>query len=269
MCNDVELVLQAYNKVSSKLKAVVHDKESLANGLSELHVLIDSLKSEKESLANDLSKSHILIDSLKFEISLLVHNTSASTSHASNESLNVEFVNVKEAKANFSKTPSVKQTQGKFAPICHHCGVSGHIRPNCWKFEATPKKENQAAASTLHGKKGKKIHLEHYAFYPKPRVMHPPRKLPSKRFVPICHHCGKVGHIRPKCFDLKSHKHKSENSYSRKENEGLVIMMREVLSRIDKFEQKHKSRPKIYQVWVKNDDTIHPLRGSDGDLTLG
>ena len=53
-----------------------------------------------------------------------------------------------------------------------------------------------------------------------------------------------------------------------KESEGLVIMMREVLSRLDKFKQNHKSRPKISQVWVKKDDTTHPLRGSGGDLTL-
>jgi hypothetical protein len=26
------------------------------------------------------------------------------------------------------------------------------------------------------------------------------------KFVPICHHCRKVGHIRPKCFLLKSHR---------------------------------------------------------------
>jgi hypothetical protein len=62
--------------------------------------------------------------------------------------------------------------------------------------------------------------------------------------------------------------HINENSYSRKESEGLVLMMREVLSRLDKFEQNHKSRPNISQVWVQKDDTIHPLRGSGGDLTL-
>jgi hypothetical protein len=26
------------------------------------------------------------------------------------------------------------------------------------------------------------------------------------KFVPICHHCGKVGHIRLKCYLLKSHR---------------------------------------------------------------
>jgi hypothetical protein len=143
-----------------------------------------------------------------------------------------------------------------------------HIRPNCWKFKAAPKKENQATALTLHGKKGKKIYFEHHASYPKHRVMHPLRKLHSKRFVPACHHCEKVGHIRPKCFDLKSHKHKSENSYSKKESEGLVIMMRKVLSRLYEFEKVHKPRPKIIPVWVRNDETIHPLRGSGNELTL-
>jgi hypothetical protein len=26
------------------------------------------------------------------------------------------------------------------------------------------------------------------------------------KFVPICHHCGKVDHFRPKCYLLKSHR---------------------------------------------------------------
>jgi hypothetical protein len=243
----------------------MHDKESLANELSESHVLIDSLKFEKESLVNDLSKSQNLIDSLKSEIyvlveksvslknelnvskelsrnsssgnlksflcieesvsnklSMIVDNTGASTSHISN----VERVNVKEAKANFFKTPSVKQTQGKFVPICHHCGVIGHIRPNCWKFKAAPKKENPAVSPTRQGKKGKKKSIVPHVSYPKSRVVHPPRKLPYQRVVSTCHHCGKVGHIRPHCFNLKPHVQKNKNYVSRKDCEGLVIMMK-------------------------------------------
>ena len=68
-------MFKAYNKVSIKLKDVMHDKESLANELSESHVLIDSLKSKKESLANDFSKSHILIDYLKLEIFVLIEKS--------------------------------------------------------------------------------------------------------------------------------------------------------------------------------------------------
>jgi hypothetical protein len=98
--------------------------------------------------------------------------------------------------------------------------------------------------------------------------VYPPRKLPSQRFVPTCHHCGKVGHIRPHCFNLKPHAQKNKNSVSRKECEGLVTMMKGVLSRLDQFEKVHKPRPKITQVWVRKDDTIHPLRGSGNELTL-
>jgi hypothetical protein len=263
--NDYKFTFNTYIKPSSKLKDVMHDKESLANELSESHVLIDFLKFERESLVNDLSKSQNLIDSLKYEIyvlveksvslknelnvskelsrnsssdnlksflcieefvsnklSMIVDNIGASTSHVSN----VERVNVKEAKANFFKTPSVKQTQGKFVPICHHCGVIGHIRPNCWKFKAAPKKENPAVSPTRQGKKGKKKSIVPHVSYPKSRVVHPPRKLPYQRFVPTCHHCGKVGHIRPHCFNLKPHVQKNKNYVSRKDCEGLVIMMK-------------------------------------------
>ena len=86
-------------------------------------------------------------ESVSNMLSMIVNNASTSTSHASNESLNVELVN-----DSISKTPSAKQTKGKFVPTCHHCGIIGHIRPNCRKFKAAPKKESQAAALTLHGK---------------------------------------------------------------------------------------------------------------------
>jgi hypothetical protein len=44
--------------------------------------------------------------------------------------------------------------------------------------------------------------------------------------------------------------------------------MKGVLSKLDEFEKSHKPRPKITQVWITKDDTIHPLRGSGSDLTL-
>jgi hypothetical protein len=87
--------------------------------------------------------------------------------------------------------------------------------------------------------------VEAHASYFKPRVMHPPRKLPSQRFVPTCHHCGKVGRIRPSYFNLKPYVHKNKNSFSRKDCEGLVMIMEGVPSRLDEFEKGHKPRPKI------------------------
>ena len=46
------------------------------------------------------------------------------------------------------------------------------------------------------------------------------------------------------------------------------MMMKGVLSRLDEFEKVHKPRPKITLVWVRKDETIHPLRGSGNELTL-
>ena len=123
------------------------------------------------------------------------------------------------------------------------------------KVEESSSEGKQAVTPTLQGKK---ISIELYISYLKPKVMHPPRKLSYQRFVPICHYCGKGCNIRPHCFYLKPHMHINKNSYSRKESEGLVIMMREVLSRLDKFEQSRKSRPKISQVWVRKDEPFTP-----------
>jgi hypothetical protein len=89
----------------------------------------------------------------------------------------------------------------------------------------------------------------------------------SPKFVPTCHHCGKIGHIWPNCFKFKPREHKSENSYSRKGFEGLCIMMRRVLSRLDEFDKSHKYVPRVKKAWVRKVDTIHPLSGSGGGLT--
>jgi hypothetical protein len=97
------------------------------------------------------------------------------------------------------------------------------------KVEESLGEEKPAIASTWQGKKGKKGKKNSFvshASYLKPRVVHPPRKLPSQKFVPTCHHCRKVGHIQPHCFNLKPHVQKNKNSISRKDCEGLVTMMK-------------------------------------------
>jgi hypothetical protein len=38
--------------------------------------------------------------------------------------------------------------------------------------------------------------------------------------------------------------------------------MQNVLSRLDNLDEAHNPPPKIKKVWVRKDETIHPLRGS-------
>ena len=32
--------------------------------------------------------------------------------------------------------PSLKKPNGPKHIVCHHCGVFGHLRPHCYKFQA-------------------------------------------------------------------------------------------------------------------------------------
>jgi hypothetical protein len=127
--HDKELLANELYESHVLIDSLKSEKESLANYLSQSHILIDSLKYEifvlvekSLSLENKLNVSKELtrnssIDNLKSflcieesisnKLSMIVDNAGASTLHASNESLNVELVNVKEAKANFSETPFV------------------------------------------------------------------------------------------------------------------------------------------------------------------
>ena len=58
----------------------------------------------------------------------------------------------------------------KFVPTCHHCGVIGHIRPQCHKMK---REQNQVARSI-------------------------PKKPSGPKHI-VCHYCGAFGHLRPHC----------------------------------------------------------------------
>ena len=58
----------------------------------------------------------------------------------------------------------------KFVPTCHHCGMIGHIRPQCHKL----KREQNHIARSLY------------------------KKLSGPKYI-ICHHCGTFGRLRPHC----------------------------------------------------------------------
>ena len=63
----------------------------------------------------------------------------------------------------------------KLVSTCHHCGVIGHIRPQCSML----KKEQNHGARSLH-------------------------KKPSGSKHTVCHHCGAFGHLRPHCSKFQA-----------------------------------------------------------------
>jgi hypothetical protein len=78
----------------------------------------------------------------------------------------------------------------------------------------------------------------------------PHRRQHSQRFVPTCHHCGRIGHTWPNCFELKPHKHNNDNLYLRNNYEGLCNMMIVVLTRLDKLDKSHNITPSVKKAWV-------------------
>jgi hypothetical protein len=145
------------SKVSHKeLKNVKQEKESLIVQLSELHVLIDSLKSENTMLLNTINalenklkkfssdnfKSMLCIHTdISNKLDLIIDDMSASTSHASDSKSDsivikpviVDTTCLENSCLNNHLMPKSKKsrTEGKFVHTCHNCGKIGHIRPNC------------------------------------------------------------------------------------------------------------------------------------------
>jgi hypothetical protein len=211
---------------------------------------VKNLELERDNLLKDLSDSHAVCNSHKSENHVLIaknkslqndlietrNHLSTFSSEKLNQMLHVQKRSSDRSGLGFDKTASLSSNRAHISKIVF-------VKPVT--VEASSGEEKLAVAPTRQGKKGKKNSFVSHAYYPKPRVVHPPRKLPSQRFVPTCHHCGKVGHIRPHCFNLKHHVQKNKNYVSRKDCEGLVTMIKGVLSRLDQFEKVHKPRPKI------------------------
>jgi hypothetical protein len=214
-------LLNFYKISLKKLKDVKHEKESLVTKLSESNTLVESLKSGNtvfveniKSLENDLKDSKELSNKLSSnnlknmlcvqkdvsnKPSMIVDDLDASSSCASNseiKSLFVKPVKVEEIKVNIaclatgknscmnncvkpkSKANLGKQTQAKFVPTCYRCRIVGHIRLNSCQLKSQRpwNKEKDVAEPSMF------------------KYVHPHRRQHSQRFVPTCHHCGKIGH---------------------------------------------------------------------------
>jgi hypothetical protein len=180
---DTILIGKLFKKSNRELKKIKQEKESLILQLSESHVLIEFLKSENtmffdtvDALKNKLKESEDLLkkfssNNLKSMIcihinisnkpDLIVNDLSTSISHASDselDSFDIKLVIEDTTYLDISclnncVKPSSKdsRTQGKFVPICHHCGKIGHIRPKCYLLKShRPWKKQEDSKKRLY-----------------------------------------------------------------------------------------------------------------------
>jgi hypothetical protein len=214
------------------------------------------------------------------------------------------------------------QAHGKFVPTCHNCGKIGHIRPNCYllkshrpwiKQDAMRKSEVEDSSSAKYVPphrrhiKGKGNVICKNANHNSAENV---KKHSNKRSLPTCHHCGIISHIQSICPHLQAQKSEVQKElptratsgilppaahqaprhqqqfvpanqsgkskknkprrYKRKPPkptsnhgyEGLLRLMQDMLRSMTNMDMTRKPSPRVKHIWVKKDETIHPLRGS-------
>ena len=160
-----------------------------------------------------------------------------------------------ERKAVKSKPPFRSQPKvlngSKFVPTCHHCGVIGHIRPQCSKL----KREQNNVARSLPKKPSRPKHI-------------------------VCHHCDAFGHLRPQCskfhaFKRIKRKEKLEffGNYAKKsksvlsENSMLLKKMFNALNSLTMcISGCHSSNPRLtsHETLIRNNHSVWMKKGSYG-----
>jgi hypothetical protein len=147
--------------------------------------------------------------------------------HLSQESKNfVLWKNANLKIAELIKKHFSKQRQ----PTCHHCGVTGHIRPHCHQIRhQKPRIKKQEPKI---GKSSSKPSKPHHAS--RQKWQYPQKGSPS------CRHSSKNGHTKAKYFREKPNKHKEIQIC-----EGLVYIMKNVLVSLDKLDMAYNPTSQV------------------------
>ena len=160
-----------------------------------------------------------------------------------------------ERKALKPKPPFRSQSKvldgSKFVLTCHHCGVIGHIRPQCHKLK---REQNHIVRSLL-------------------------KKSSGSKYI-VCHHCGALSHLRPHCSKFQALK-----IIKRKEKLKLfgscAMKAKSVLDKNDKLLKKvfdvltslsicisssHSSNPHFasHKIRIPNNHSVWMRKGSYG-----
>jgi len=134
------------------------------------------------------------------------------------------------SKLNIPKIVS-KHDKSSFVPICHYCGVKGHIRPKCFKLKyahTTSRRKFSPKAkfhNTLRNNFSKKSRVHNFIIRDK------------SLYNVVCFSCGKYGHKSYSCYLSKSN----------------VVNVDAKVKWIPKFKNANLLGPK--QIWVPKDQT--------------
>jgi hypothetical protein len=151
-------------------------------------------------------------------------------------------------------------------PICHHCGLSGHVRPQCSILKAPKVKAKKEVPQQVNGTKFGAQHQTPWHPYQAPlgqaprhqhetpwshapRVQTSQHQRPQQRFVPANH----SGNFKNKSRQVRRPQKVEEGQY----HSGPPIWMQ---SMMEWMMQSYQQSPIRRQAWVKKDS--HPMRGN-------
>jgi len=171
---DIEL-----SKVFAKSDKIVFPKE------------FEKVKQEKESLIVQLSESHVLIDYLRSENTMLFDNI---------DTLENKLKESKDLLKKFS-SDNLKSM------LCIHSDISNRLALIVDDMSTSTSHAFESEFDSIDIKPVivDTACLENSCLYN--HVMPKSKESETRgKFVSTCHNCGKIGHIRPNCYLLKSHR---------------------------------------------------------------
>jgi len=140
-------------------------------------------------------------------------------------------------------------------PICHHCGLSGHVRPQCSLLKVQKAKAKQEVPRQAHygtGPMAQHRTPQHQApryQYQAPWSYAPQHQRPQQQFVPTNHRCTYKS--KPKQF--RRPQKMKEEQYSSEPPTWMQNMMEWMM-------QSYLQSPSGRQTWVKKNS--FPMRGN-------
>ena len=200
VCENAFISVNPYNCDDMLLESMGVVDKLLKKGAKKFHKNLSKFRCENDDLIAKFNKSNKLVEKYKklaensleklkefeclnmdLDAKLVLSNKLVDDLKWENEFLSTSPYQKVERKALKPKPPFRSQPKvlegSKFVLTCHHCGVIGHIRPQCSKL----KREQNHVARSL------------------------PKKPSGPKHI-VCHHCGAFGHIRPQCSKFHAFK---------------------------------------------------------------
>jgi hypothetical protein len=146
----------------------------------------------------------------------------------------------KNANNNFAENTK-KHSNKRSLPTCHYCGITGHIQSKCpqlQKLKVQRKLPTGATSGTLP-----------------PTTLQAPR---HQQQFNLAYQSGKSKKNKSRRYKRKPQKPISYHGY-----EGLLSLIQGMLRSMANMDMTRKPSPRVKQVWVKSDETIHPMRGNE------